>query len=106
MLVYLQKRNDGCGDSESWSNLESRKWQQINIWSDLWPPREVTQRPIIPNGRNLLTKVEELIDHGCPAAAMDFLGGGCLDNLRAVPVHGEMEDVVGWHYGSKGCFSV
>lgn len=37
--------------------------QQINIWCDPRLPRDVTRRPIMPRHRNLLTKVEELIDH-------------------------------------------
>lgn len=35
--------------------------QNINIWSDPWLPRNFTRRPITPRGRNLITKVDELI---------------------------------------------
>jgi hypothetical protein len=36
--------------------------QSINIWTDPWLPRDVTRRPITHRGRNLITKVDELID--------------------------------------------
>lgn len=36
--------------------------QSINIWEDLWVPRDMTRKPITPRGRNLLQRVDELID--------------------------------------------
>jgi hypothetical protein len=26
--------------------------------------------------------------------------------IRAIPVHVEMDDIIAWHFGEKGCFSV
>jgi hypothetical protein len=36
--------------------------QHIDIWRDPWLPRGVTRRPITPRGRNLIQRVDELID--------------------------------------------
>lgn len=84
--------------------------QQINIWCDPRLPRDVTRRPITPKGMNLLTKVEELIDHITTQWDVQLLQQTFWEEdvqiIRAVPVHGEMEDVVGWHHDSKGCFSI
>jgi hypothetical protein len=36
--------------------------QSIKIWEDPWVPRDMSRKPITPRGRNLLQRVEELID--------------------------------------------
>ena len=36
--------------------------ENINIWLDPWMPNGVTRRPYTPRGRNIVTKVSELID--------------------------------------------
>ena len=75
--------------------------QQINIWSDPW---------LTPKGRNLLTTVEELIDPTTGQWDVQLLNQTFWEEdiqiIRAILVHAEMEYVVGWHYDSKGHFSV
>jgi hypothetical protein len=36
--------------------------RSINIWTDPWLPRDFPRKVITPCGRNVISKVEELID--------------------------------------------
>lgn len=82
----------------------------INIWSDPWIPRDHTRRPITPRGRNLVTRVEELIDPSTGSWDVELLTQTFwpedVNMIRTIPVHIEMDDMLAWHYDEKGLFSV
>jgi len=84
--------------------------RQISIWSDPWLPRDVTRRPITPRRGNILHRVDELIDPVTESCDVQLLAQTFWEEdvqvIRSLPVHTEMDDVVGWHYDSKGRFSV
>lgn len=82
----------------------------INIWSDPWIPRDHTTRPITPRRRNLVTRVEELIDPSTGSWDVELLTQTFwpkdVNMIRTIPVHIEMDDMLAWHYDEKGLFSV
>jgi hypothetical protein len=61
-------------------------------------------------GNTILQRVEELIDPISEQWDEQLLAQTFWDDdaslIKAVPIHLDMPDVVGWHYDSKGCFSV
>ena len=84
--------------------------QQIRIWDDPWIPEGITRRPRTPRGAVLLSKVAELID---PLTGTwdqqlirDIFWEEDAVNILATPVHPDRDDVVAWHFDSKGVFSV
>lgn len=82
----------------------------VNIWSDPWLPRGSTRRPSTPRGANIISRVYELIDPhtgdwDVPLLELIFWEED-VRIIRTIPVHVEMEDVIGWHFDNKGQFSV
>jgi len=84
--------------------------QNINIWSDPWLPRNFTRRPITPRGRNLITKVDELIhpltEQWDSSLLEQIFWEDDAQLIKSIPIHPDMEDIIGWHYDPKGIFSV
>jgi hypothetical protein len=72
--------------------------------------QEVSGRPITPRGRNILQKVAELIDPGTEQWDDQLLHQTFWEDdiklIKSLPVHTDMNDIVGWHYDKKGAFSV
>ena len=84
--------------------------EQINIWDDPWLLRDLSRLPLTPRGRNLVRTVDDLIDPvtkqwDIPLLQQTFLEED-VQAIRSIPIHQEMEDVVGWHFDAKGQFSV
>lgn len=73
--------------------------QQINIWTDPWLPRDITRKSTTPRGRNIITKVEELIDPVTERWDVPMLNQIFWEEdaqvIRSIPIHPEMEDIVG-----------
>jgi hypothetical protein len=73
--------------------------QQVNIWTDPWLPRCTTRQPVIPRAGNILQKVEELIDPVSEPWDVQLLVQTFREEdvqlIRSIPVHLEMDDVVG-----------
>jgi hypothetical protein len=84
--------------------------QSINIWEDSWLPRNLSWVLITPRGRNLITKVDELIDPNTEHWDIPFLEEIFREEdvqiIQSIPTHLEIDDVVGWHFDAKGIFSV
>ena len=84
--------------------------QSINIWEHPWLPRDLSKVPITPRGRNLITKVDELIDphteHRDIPLLEEIFREEDVQINRSIPTHLEMDDVVGWHFHAKGIFSM
>lgn len=112
---------DGC--SYTWRSIvqglevlrEGVIWRvgngsEVSIWTDPWLPRGVTRRPITPRAGCILQRVEELIDPVSEQWDVQLLEQTFWEEdvklIRSIPVHREMDDVVGWHFDSKGRFSV
>lgn len=84
--------------------------ENIRIWDDPWIPRDWTRKPITCRGTNLVTRVNELIDPYTwewdePLVRQTFWEED-VEHILSIPVHTDMKDVVGWHFDSKGQFSV
>ena len=84
--------------------------RRIKIWDDPWIPREWSRRPITPRSNNILTHVDELIDPSSgqwdEQLVREIFWQQDVEQILSIPVHIEMEDVVAWHYDSRGLFSV
>jgi hypothetical protein len=84
--------------------------RSIKVWEDPWVPRGVTRKPVTPRGRNLIYTVDKLIDLATEEWDIELLSQTFREDdvqvIRTIPIHTEMNDVVGWHFDSKGCFSV
>jgi hypothetical protein len=83
---------------------------QIRIWDDPWIPVGVTRRPRTPRGATLVTKVAELIDP--LTGTWDhqlvkdlFWEEDAINNL-AIPVRQNSDNIITWHFDSKGTSSV
>lgn len=83
---------------------------QVRIWEDPWIPCSVTRRPITPRGNVLLSKVSELIDPatgGWDAQLVrDIFWDEDVTNILATPTRMGRNDVIAWHFDTKGRFSV
>lgn len=84
--------------------------ESINIWSDPWLPREWTRQPVTPKGNSLISKVDELIDPNTgqwdsQLVRQTFMQGDA-EMILALPIHTELDDLIAWHYDSRGIFSV
>lgn len=108
-VLKVVARN-GC--SYTWHNIiqglevlkEGAIWrigngQQVNIWTDPWLPRCTTRQPVTPRAGNILQKVEELIDPVSEQWDVQLLVQTFREEdvqlIRSIPVHLEMDDVVG-----------
>jgi hypothetical protein len=69
-------------------------------------PRGVTRKPVTPRGRNLIYTVDKLIDLATEEWDIELLSQTFREDdvqvIRTIPIHTEMNDVVGWHFDSKG----
>ena len=79
----------------------------INVWSDPRIPDGVTRRPT-PRGHTLLTRVSELID---PATGdwdrhmvEEVFWEEDWKRILSIPIKHGMEDLIAWHFDSKGSF--
>jgi hypothetical protein len=83
---------------------------KINLWDDPWLPREPSRKPVTPRGQNLLSKVSDLINPITGWWDEDLVRQTFveqdMDIILATPVHTELDDLIAWHYDSKGIFSV
>ena len=84
--------------------------EKIKIWEDPWLPRGFTRRPITPRRGILLSRVADLLH---PATGQwdkelieELFWPEDVPEILALPVHTDMEDVLAWHFDSKGLFSV
>uniref|UniRef100_J3LWH3 Reverse transcriptase zinc-binding domain-containing protein n=1 Tax=Oryza brachyantha TaxID=4533 RepID=J3LWH3_ORYBR len=82
----------------------------IRVWDDPWIPRGSTRKPITPKGRNLITRVADLIDPITNTWDHELLCQTFWDEdvrvIESITVHVDMEDVIAWHFDIKGRFSV
>jgi len=85
-----------------------RDGSQINIWLDPWIPDGVTRRPITPRGHTVLTRVSELID---PTTGdwdrhmvEEVFWEEDWKHILSIPIKHGMEDLIAWHFDSKGSF--
>jgi hypothetical protein len=80
----------------------------INIWQDPHLPREWSRLPVTPRRNSLLTKVSELIDRATGKWDEELVTQTFwpqdTELILATLVHTELDDLVAWHYGSRGCF--
>jgi hypothetical protein len=80
--------------------------RSIKVWEDPWVPRGVTRKPVTPRGRNLIYTVDKLIDLATEEWDIELLSQTFREDdvqvIRTIPIHTEMNDVVGWHFDSKG----
>ena len=58
----------------------------------------------------MIRTVDELIDPSTEKWDFELLSQTFWEDdvqiIRTIPVHTDMDDVVGWHFDTKGCFSV
>jgi hypothetical protein len=84
--------------------------ESIRIWEDPWLPCGITRRPITPRRGNILSRVADLINPVTEDWDKELIQATFwpedMPKILAIPVHLEMEDVLAWHYDSKGLFSV
>ena len=84
--------------------------RRIRIWDDPWIPWDWTRKPVTPRMRNILVHVDELIDPNTGQWDEQLIRQTFwpqdVDLILSIPVHVEMEDVVAWHYDSKGLFTL
>jgi len=83
---------------------------QINVLLDPWIPDGVTRRPITPRGHTVLTKVSELIDPATGDWDRHMVQAVFWEEdwkrILSIPIKHGMEDLLAWHFDSKGNFSV
>jgi hypothetical protein len=83
---------------------------KVNIWDDPWIPRDSTRKPLTPRGRVLISRVSELINPITNGWDEELVKQTCVDQdveiILSTPVHIDLEDLMAWHYDSKGLFSV
>jgi hypothetical protein len=82
----------------------------INMWTDPWLARDDARTPIMPRGRCVLTKVQELIDpitsQWDEQMVRENLWPFDAETILETPIREDFEDFLAWHYDSKGLFSV
>jgi hypothetical protein len=82
----------------------------VHIWNDPWIPRRVTRRPYSHRGQNLLQWVSDLINPVTGTWDEELIrqtfDPDDVQTILSIPVHEDMDDLVGWHFDSKGKFSV
>ena len=84
--------------------------RNINIWKDPWLPRGITRRVITLQGRNLVTRVAELIDPITNGWDKDLVcqtfNAEDAKIILQIPIYEHTKDCVAWHFDKKGIFSV
>jgi hypothetical protein len=82
----------------------------VNIWLDPWIPNAATRRPCTPQGRNVITRVDDLLDPGTGTwdtqLVQDIFWKMDADIILTIPVRMDHNDYVAWHSDGKGIFSV
>lgn len=82
----------------------------INIWSDPWIPRGSTRKVITQRGRNLINKVNDLIDPATNSwdegLVKQILLPEDAEIILKIPIQENMQDFIAWHFDKKGIFSV
>lgn len=80
-----------------WKDGASRS--QLSVERFLFSrPRDISTRVISTNDRNLVTRVQELID------PMTNVWDG--QEIIKIPVHDQFDDQPAWHYDKRGLFPV
>jgi hypothetical protein len=84
--------------------------ESIKIWSDPWLPREWTRRSITTRRGSLLTHVNDLLDPHTGHWDIELVKQTFVEEdvklILSLPVHAELDDVLAWHYDSRGLFFV
>jgi hypothetical protein len=84
--------------------------RSINIWTDPWLPRDFPRKVITPCGRNVISKVEELIDpvtnYWDTRLVHQIFTAEDAEMILQIPIHGQTNDFIAWHFDKKGMFSV
>lgn len=82
--------------------------RNINIWKDPWLPSGITRRVTTLKGRNLVSRVAELIDPVTNGWDNDLV---CqtfnvedAKIILQIPIYENMKDCVAWHFDIKGFF--
>ena len=80
--------------------------RNINIWKDPWLPRGITRRVITLQGRNLVTRVAELIDPITNGWDKDLVcqtfNAEDAKIILQIPIYEHTKDCVAWHYEKTG----
>lgn len=84
--------------------------RRINIWTDPWIPRGLSRRVMSRKKRNLINRVEELIDPITNTWDVQLLNQSLeqedVQAILQIPVFDQFDDFPAWHYDKKGLFSV
>lgn len=84
--------------------------RRIRIWEDPWIPREWTRSTITPRMCNILVHVDELIDpytgQWDEQLVRQTFWPQDVGQILSIPIHVDMDDVIAWHYDTRGIFSV
>jgi hypothetical protein len=82
----------------------------VNIWDDPWLPRDGALKPITPRRQCIYTKVSELISPITGQWDVQLVTENFwkidADIILSIPIREEFEDLLAWHYDSKGIFTV
>jgi hypothetical protein len=82
----------------------------VHIWNDPWIPQGITRRPCSHHGHNLIQWVSDLIDPTTGSwdenLVRQTFHSDDVRTILAIPVHEDLDDVICWHFDSKGIFSV
>lgn len=82
----------------------------LSIWNDPWLPRDSVRKPITPRGATLLTEVSELMDPATGSWDTAFVRNIFWEEdaslILALPVHGDCDKLLAWHFDKHGRFSV
>ncbi|WVZ92941.1 LOW QUALITY PROTEIN: hypothetical protein U9M48_038971, partial [Paspalum notatum var. saurae] len=117
----LLKAEESPGISYSWRNIihgvkavkQRLIWRvgtQVNIWLDPWIPDGILRRPVTPRRGVVLTRVAELIDPMTGQWDIELIKEifweEDVKKILAIPLRPNREDMLSWHYDTKGLFSV
>lgn len=79
--------------------------ENTEIWKDPWIPRGVTRRVLTQKGRNLITRVAELIDPNTNTWDTQLVQQTFLPEdvslILQIPIHEHSDDFLAWHFDKK-----
>jgi hypothetical protein len=82
----------------------------IAVWKDPWIPRGTTRRLSSIQGHSIVTQVSDLInpvtDQWDESLLRDHFNMDDVKEILMIPIRPDMEDMLAWHYDSKGIFTV
>jgi hypothetical protein len=82
----------------------------VHIWNGPWTPRGITRQPTSHRGQNLIQWVNELIDPSTGqwdvAMVQQTFHPDDVQTILAIPVGGDFDDYIAWHFDKKGVFTV